>query len=105
MPLSVGTALVLLSVVVLAKKYWDNYKVNPKRLPFPPGPKGLPIVGNLFDVPKTQPWLKYASWSKVHGEHLPYKFLYTFALPLPRRLCALSCLQSKHDRCEFKEGC
>lgn len=68
MPLTLGTILFYLSVAAfLVKRYWDDYKANPQRLPHPPGPKGLPIIGNLRDVPKTQPWLKYASWQKIHG--------------------------------------
>jgi hypothetical protein len=34
----------------------------------PPGPPPLPIVGNTLQMPKEQPWLKYAEWAKQYGE-------------------------------------
>lgn len=33
--------------------------------PLPPGPKGVPVLGNALDLPKTQEWLTYAKWGKV----------------------------------------
>jgi hypothetical protein len=42
-------------------------KSNPKGLPLPPGPKGYPLIGNLFDLPVNKAWLVYAEWSKIYG--------------------------------------
>jgi hypothetical protein len=36
-------------------------------LPYPPGPRPLPILGNLLDVPKVFSWLAYTRLSKTYG--------------------------------------
>ena len=41
------------------------FKQNPA--PLPPGPTPLPILGNLFDLPKEKPELTYAEWGKKFG--------------------------------------
>ena len=33
----------------------------------PPGPKGIPIFGNEFQIPKDKQWLKFDEWSKKYG--------------------------------------
>lgn len=35
-----------------------------KRLPPPPGPPGLPLLGNVFGVPLKEAWLTYMEWAK-----------------------------------------
>jgi hypothetical protein len=49
------------------------------QLPFPPGPKGLPLIGNLRDLPNDYPWLGYEKLGKDIGKHkdsLPVAALY-----------------------------
>ena len=41
---------------------------NPNGLPLPPGPKGYPLIGNLFDMPVHKPWVVYDEWRKTHGK-------------------------------------
>ncbi|TEB29677.1 O-methylsterigmatocystin oxidoreductase [Coprinellus micaceus] len=41
---------------------------NPRRLPLPPGPRGWPIVGNSYQIPKTRPWEAYHSFCQEYGD-------------------------------------
>ena len=38
-----------------------------RRDQYPPGRKGLPLVGNLFDVPIDYSWLTYHEWGRNYG--------------------------------------
>ncbi|KAJ7935934.1 cytochrome P450, partial [Mycena leptocephala] len=44
--------------------YGLHWKRNRSKLPMPPGPKKLPLVGNLFDIPAERQWETYFEWSK-----------------------------------------
>ena len=41
--------------------------VRRRRSDLPPGPKGYPIVGNLFDLPPTHLWEKFSEFGKQYG--------------------------------------
>ncbi|KAI0721292.1 cytochrome P450 [Cerioporus squamosus] len=42
-------------------------------LPLPPGPRPLPIVGNLFNIPKRSPWKAYQEYSKQYGKIISFQ--------------------------------
>ncbi|KAN0135790.1 Cytochrome P450 [Lactarius tabidus] len=46
-----------------------NFRVHRRRrgLPYPPGPKPWPIIGNLLDSPKQSQWITYTEMSKKYG--------------------------------------
>ncbi|KAG0699228.1 cytochrome P450 [Suillus ampliporus] len=49
--------------VYLVKQVFS--KKNPA--PYPPGPPGLPLIGNLRDIPHVKPSLTFAEWGKKYG--------------------------------------
>ncbi|KAJ7252570.1 cytochrome P450 [Mycena rebaudengoi] len=43
---------------------------RPSHLPLPPGPKKLPLFGNLFGLPSEFEWETYVKWSKELGSDI-----------------------------------
>jgi hypothetical protein len=39
-----------------------------KRLP---GPKGVPLLGNIFDIPENSQWTVFTKWKPLYGASLP----------------------------------
>ncbi|EGN98514.1 hypothetical protein SERLA73DRAFT_169465 [Serpula lacrymans var. lacrymans S7.3] len=49
--------------------YFVNQLLKKKpAFPLPPGPKGLPLLGNALDMPKESPWLTLAKWGEKYGD-------------------------------------
>lgn len=47
--------------------YMVTRRQSTSSLPLPPGPKSLPIIGNLHQAPKSYGWRTYDEWSKKYG--------------------------------------
>ena len=57
-----------LAMAVFTKSAVARTQRNPRSLPYPPGPKGKPFVGNLSQIPRAHAWLGYHEMAKEHGE-------------------------------------
>ncbi|KZV72776.1 cytochrome P450 [Peniophora sp. CONT] len=51
---------------------WRRYRGTKTRrgLPLPPGPPGIPILGNLLDIPSSYEWVTYLDWGTKYGSDL-----------------------------------
>jgi hypothetical protein len=63
-------AALFFGCILLSRQLKKSISDNPKGLPLPPGPKGYPLIGSLFDMPIDKPWLVYDDWRKTYGKSL-----------------------------------
>ncbi|KAH6908264.1 O-methylsterigmatocystin oxidoreductase [Coprinopsis sp. MPI-PUGE-AT-0042] len=47
---------------------WTSRNRNPRHLPKPPGPKGVPFIGNALQIAHGKSWETYRDWAKQYGD-------------------------------------
>ncbi|GJE98984.1 cytochrome P450 [Phanerochaete sordida] len=63
--MSTISLLALVAISAFSFLFFRFHKLRRYRLP--PGPPRLPIIGNLFNAPKSFEWLTYQAWSRKYG--------------------------------------
>ncbi|KAN0084502.1 Cytochrome P450 [Tylopilus felleus] len=53
------------TLIYLGRRYLRNTRSTG---PLPPGPPGLPWVGNVIGIDTNAPWLTYRDWAKAYGD-------------------------------------
>ncbi|THH00014.1 hypothetical protein EW026_g2458 [Hermanssonia centrifuga] len=67
MSLSVWDFLaVIIALVIVRWLHVQRTRAKASNLPHPPGPPGLPLIGNLRDIPPNPAWLTYRQWSREY---------------------------------------
>jgi hypothetical protein len=60
--------LLIYAAVTLTAFYLFRRALSKRAIaPLPPGPPGLPLIGNLFDIPDEGAWLAFSQWAKRYG--------------------------------------
>ncbi|KAJ7152093.1 cytochrome P450 [Mycena filopes] len=67
---SVQAATWIVGVVIGITLYLLRARNSRHSLPLPPGPKKLPLLGNVLDIPAAHPWETYMAWSKEYNSDI-----------------------------------
>ncbi|KAF5338671.1 hypothetical protein D9758_018031 [Tetrapyrgos nigripes] len=68
-----------------------------RRFRLPPGPRGYPIIGNIFDMPSKREWLTYRDISKKYGSDIIHLDLFGTPLIVVNSLEAVTELFDKRS--------
>jgi len=89
-------ALAALSAVAYGLvSWWSHKKRNPGGLPLPPGPKPLPVVGNVLGLKIDEPWVTYTHWGATYGKGLTVYTKSFLTIYFKVIWCTLVCLTRK----------
>ncbi|KAK0234250.1 cytochrome P450 [Armillaria fumosa] len=86
-------AIALVGLVLV----WRFCHISSRNAPFPPGPRGIPFLGNLLDMPSEKEWLTFAKWGEKYGDIVSVSLL-------GRRLIIINSVQMAIDTLDKKSS-
>lgn len=64
------TTFMVLATLSLAVLTVHAFSRRRHRLPFPPGPPPLPVIGNAHQMTLERPWIAFTCWAAEYGEYI-----------------------------------
>ncbi|KAF8259814.1 CyP450 monooxygenase [Lactarius quietus] len=77
---SLGIGFLVTVVFFFAYSYIQDKRRNPAGLPYPPSPKGYPIIGNLFDIPSAFIYKRFREMSRELNSDIIHLQVFGFHL-------------------------
>lgn len=62
------TWLDLLCLTVVGVYLVKKVAIKKNPTPYPPGPRGWPLIGNILDMPRVKPWVTFTKWGEMYGD-------------------------------------
>ncbi|KAK0469239.1 cytochrome P450 [Desarmillaria tabescens] len=84
-----------ITALILIQRLFSVTKT--RRTLLPPGPKELPLIGNLLDMPTEKEWLTFAKWGELYGNIASVAFF-------GQRLIVLNSAQTATDLLDKKSS-
>ncbi|KAG1837952.1 cytochrome P450 [Suillus tomentosus] len=63
--------------------------------PYPPGPRRLPLIGNILDMPRIKPWVTFTEWGQKYGDITHIEILGQHIIVLNSVKTAMDMMDSK----------
>lgn len=68
-------SLTNLAIVAVAAFLVQRFLSRMSKAPLPPGPMGLPLIGNVLDMPAEEQWKTFAKWGETYGDLIAINIL------------------------------